>query len=70
MPPSRYVLDTINNNAYHMTCNCPHCGASLKRGTEEYTTYCTSCWDKIHIPPFTQEEIDKARFEREMDDYE
>lgn len=70
MLPNQYVLDAVNNNAYYLTCNCPHCANTLMRSEEEAIAYCTFCGAKIHMPPFTQEEIDEARFERRMDDYD
>lgn len=62
--------ETINNDAYLWRCNCPVCGKSIQRDSEEKTFYCSECGTKLHQRAFTQEELGKASFDREMDSYE
>lgn len=64
------MLETINNNAYLHKCECPNCGNRITRGDDERTFYCDECGAHLHQRAFTKEEISKAVFEREMDDYE
>lgn len=64
------MIDTIENNAYLLSCKCPNCMKELKRRYGESEQYCPSCGVKLHIPSFTREEIDKATLDREMDEYE
>lgn len=62
--------ETINNDAYFGSCNCPKCGKAIHRGSEERTFYCEQCGTHLHQRAFTKEELDKASFDREMDEYE
>lgn len=64
------VKETINNDAYLWSCNCPDCGKKIHRGSEERTFYCEQCGTHLYQRAFTEEELNKARFEREMDEYE
>lgn len=62
--------ETINNDAYLWRCNCPECGKRIQRGSEERTFYCEQCGIQLHQRAFTEEELEQARFERQMDEYE
>lgn len=62
--------EAIDNDAYLWSCKCPDCGKKIHRGWEERIFYCEQCGAHLHQRAFTEEELDKARFEREMDDYE
>ena len=64
------MKETINNNAYLHSCNCPTCNTHLHRGWEEENFYCYKCGEHLHAPAFTDEEIKKAIFDLEMDNYE
>ena len=64
------MKETINNNAYLLSCNCPDCGHKLSRGYDEETFYCRYCGAYLHARAFTEKEIKDAIFEKEMDDYE
>lgn len=63
-------VDTIQNDAYLLSCQCPVCMHSITRGYDEGVAYCEKCGQKLHFPPFAKEEIDNAMFEHEMDSYE
>lgn len=63
-------IEAVNHNAYDHSCNCPKCGSSMKRDTQESIKFCSVCGTKIHIRAFTNEEINAALFEHEMDEYE
>ena len=62
--------DTIENDAYLHRCKCPKCNNKLARGNEERLFYCEYCGTKLHQRAFTQEEINEALFQHEMDEYE
>ena len=64
------AIDTVNNDAYLLTCECPICKTIIDRDYDEHFQYCPSCGTKIRMPPFSEEEIEKAVFENEMDEYE
>ena len=64
------MKETINNNAYLLSCECPTCGHKLSRDYDEETFYCRYCGEHLHARAFTKKEIDEALFELEMDDYE
>lgn len=64
------MKETINNNAYLNSCDCPDCGNTITRGTEERTFFCDNCGIKLHQRAFTQKEIDDSIFQNEMDTYE
>lgn len=64
------MKETIENDAYLWRCECPNCGKSLHRGKEEKVFYCEKCGTELHQRAFTQDELDKASFERQMDEYE
>ena len=46
------------------------CKKKLHRGYEERTFYCEYCGTLLHNRAFTQEELDDALFQHEMDEYE
>lgn len=62
--------ETVENDAYLHSCKCPECNKRIFRGSEERTFYCENCGTKLHQRAFTQEEIDDALFQHEMDTYE
>lgn len=64
------MTETINNDAYLNNCTCPICGKVHSRGREEKTFYCSECGTRLHQRAFTDEELEKAIFEDEMDRYE
>ena len=64
------VKETVNNNAYLNSCNCPVCGKHIARGYKEKTFFCQQCGTHLHQRAFTEDEIQKARFEKQMDEYE
>lgn len=64
------LIDTVENDAYLLSCKCGKCGAYLERGYDEEEQYCPSCGAHIRMPAFSKEEVDRARFENEMDEYE
>lgn len=64
------MKETINNNAYLLSCNCPVCNAKISRGYEERTFYCSECGTQLHQRAFTEKEVEDALFENEMDNYE
>ncbi len=64
------IEETINNDAYLNSCNCPVCGKKISRGDDERTFYCEQCGTRLHQRAFTKKEIAEAIFEKEMDEYE
>lgn len=64
------IVESVNNNAYLHSCECPKCGKTMTRGYEEETRFCSKCGQKLHLRAFTKEEVDDALFQNEMDDYE
>lgn len=64
------AIDSVNNDAYLHSCNCPKCNKYMYRDTKESFIYCSECGTYLHLPAFTKDEIRKAIFEREMDEYE
>lgn len=64
------LYDTINNDAYNHSCNCPVCQNKLSRNLDENVFYCKFCGSKLHTPSFSEEEINQAIFEREQDEFE
>jgi ribosomal protein L37AE/L43A len=66
----RDIKETINNDAYLNSCNCPVCGKKISRGYDERTFYCEQCGTRLHQRAFTEDEIQQALFEDEMDKYE
>ena len=62
--------ETINDDAYLLTCFCPVCYKKLPRSFEEEVFYCRECGQKLHARPFSDAEVEKALFESEMDCYE
>lgn len=64
------IMETIENDAYLHSCVCPKCKKKLHRGYEERTFYCEYCGTLLHSRAFTQEELDDALFQHEMDEYE
>lgn len=64
------VAETTNNNAYLHSCTCPICNNYITRGYDERTFYCENCGTKLHQSAFSQEEINHALFEIEMDSFE
>ena len=37
------IKETIKNNAYLNSCDCPVCGKHISRGYEERTFFCERC---------------------------
>lgn len=71
MPNERDIpMESIENDAYANQCRCPKCRKLIARGSGESTCFCPKCGQKLHLRPFTEEEIKRAIFEDEMDDYE
>lgn len=64
------IKETINNDAYSHSCNCPVCKKNISRDYEEKTFFCTQCGTKLHQRAFTEEEIQQSLFDEEMDRYE
>lgn len=65
------MVEAINLDAYLSRCECPICGNKMFHGCQgEEVKYCSKCGQKLHIRAFTREEIDRAVFEKEQDDYE
>lgn len=64
------IAETIENDAYSHSCKCPECKKKIFRDSKERTFYCESCGTQLHQRAFTEEEIDAALFEHEMDEYE
>ena len=64
------IRETINNDAYLNSCNCPSCNKTISRGYEDKIFYCEQCGTHLHQRAFTEDEIQKARFEKQMDEYE
>lgn len=64
------MMETIHNDAYLHSCNCPKCNYHMHRGSEERIFYCENCGTKLHQRAFTEEEVNDALFEHEMDEYE
>lgn len=64
------AIDSIENSAYLHSAKCPKCLKSISRGYKEDIVYCSGCGQKVHIPAFSEDEINKALFEHEMDEYE
>lgn len=61
--------DSENNDSYSFSCVCPTCKIKMQRGVYEYTTHCTNCGQKIHVIPFTEEEILEGKIERKTNIY-
>lgn len=59
--------DSECNDAYSFSCMCPSCKIRMQRGLYEYTTFCSNCGQKVHIIPFTDEEIAEGKIERAQD---
>ena len=57
------IKETINNNAYLHSCNCPVCKKNISRDYEEKTFFCTQCGTQLHQRVFTEEEIKQALFD-------
>ena len=68
--PKDEIKESINNSAYLLSCECPDCGNQISRGYEESVLFCGKCGKKLHLRAFTEKEIEKARFDDSMDDYE
>lgn len=64
------MLETVENNAYSHSCTCPCCGTRLSRDYEERVFYCEVCGQQLHQRAFTDEEVDEALFQHEMDEFE
>jgi ribosomal protein L37AE/L43A len=64
------MKETIKNDAYLNSCECPNCGNYIRRSSKERIFFCEECGTHLHQRAFTQEEIDKALFDNEMDSYE
>ena len=64
------IRETICNDSYLNSCICPKCNRVIHRGYEERTFYCEFCGTHLHQRAFTQEEIDDALFQHELDEYE
>lgn len=64
------MKQTINNNAYLLSCECPTCGHIHFRGYEAEEFYCRYCGEWLYAEAFTNEEIEDALFRSEMDSYE
>lgn len=64
------VLEAINDDAYTWSCECPVCHHSNHRGAEEETIICRHCGRKLHVRALTGEELEAARINRELDDWE
>lgn len=64
------LVETVDNDAYLHRCRCPKCNKRITRGYEERVFYCEQCGTQLHQRAFTKEEIDKALFQHEMDEYE
>jgi ribosomal protein L37AE/L43A len=64
------ILETVKNDAYQRSCRCPKCNNYIARCSYERIFYCDECGTKLHQREFTEEEVKKARFDREMDEYE
>lgn len=65
------MKETIENDAYSYRCKCPVCGKIHQlEGYDERIFFCSKCGERLHQRAFTQEEIDDAIFQREMDEYE
>lgn len=64
------IKETINNDAYLNSCNCPVCKKYISRDYDEKTFFCTQCGTHLHQRAFTSKEIQQALFQDEMDRYE
>ncbi len=65
------AVEAINLDAYLHSCECPKCRNRVFHSYDgEETKFCENCGQKLHIRAFTEEEIDDALFEEEMDTYE
>lgn len=64
------MLETIKNDAYLWKCECPVCESHIHRGSEERIFYCENCGQKLHQRVFSEEEMNAAKFQKEMDEYE
>ena len=62
--------ETLDNDAYLLSCKCPTCGHRLSRGYEEDTFYCRYCGEHLHARAFTDSEVKDAHFISAMDTYE
>lgn len=54
------IKETINNDAYLHSCNCPVCKKNISRDYEEKTFFCVQCGTKLHQRAFTEEEMRTA----------
>ena len=64
------LLETIKNDAYFHSCECPNCHHILSRNSEEEIFFCRYCGAHLKAKAFTEEEIKDAIFRSEMDEYE
>lgn len=64
------MLETLNNDAYLQSCECPNCRNRIGRNYDERTFYCEECGTQLHQKAFSEKEIEQALFDREIDDYE
>ena len=64
------LLETIKNNAYLHSCECPNCHHILSRDSEEEIFFCRYCGAHLWARAFTEKEIEDAIFEWDMDEYE
>ena len=53
------IKETINNDAYLHSCNCPVCKKNISRDYDEKTFFCTQCGTKLHQRAFAEEEIEE-----------
>lgn len=63
-------MEVLQHDEYLMSCVCPSCGKKLSRSHDEEERFCDNCGQNLWIRALINEESDKGRFEREMDDYE
>ena len=64
------LLETIKNDAYLHSCECPKCHHTLFRDSEEEIFFCKYCGAHLKARAFTEKEIEDAIFEWDMDEYE
>lgn len=64
------MKETINNNAYLKSCDCPECARHMTRGYAEKIVFCSYCGAKLHQRAFSEEEINKAIDDHLFDNYE
>lgn len=62
--------DSLNDDAYLLSAECPSCGNHIQRGYEECVEFCRKCGQKIHFRAFTEDELERARQSKIMDEYE